>query len=177
MAQTIDPTLRGQSLQDDILEAIVVRLIELIPEYSDQNCFISDDPVPEVHPGGDEFCTVSIGDGNFPGEFFVGGGADTLVEDGSVVIAPTLPTRGGRRYRKERFISGETNGKTLLERKRQILKALFAEHWEPLKVTKPLLRDQISPIRCTAPGEVHVAQAKMLQLRVIVRTTFDWDLS
>ena len=177
MPETIDPTLRGQTSQDAILEAITARLIDRIDGYADQNCFISDDPEPSAFPGKDEFCSVSIGDGNFPAEFFTGGGDDTLCEDGSIIIAPTLPTRGGRSYRRHRFISGEHNGKTLLNRKRQILAALFRDDWEPVVGEKPLLRDMISPLHCTRPFDVKIGEAWMLQMRLTIRTTFDWDLS
>jgi hypothetical protein len=177
MSQSIDSTLRGATSQDLVLISIVDRLRDAIQDYNDQNCWESDDPVPLSHPGGDEFCTVSFGDGQFPAEFFAGGGADTLTEMGVVIIAPTVPLRGDRPRRRLRRIAKDADGKSLLQRKREILKALFASDWEPAKGTKPLLRDMPSPLSSSAPGEVMVGDAKMLQMRIMVRTVFDWDLA
>lgn len=172
----MDPTLRGQTTQILILEAIVDRLIDQIPAYNDQNCWVSDSPVPLSHPGGDELCTVSFGDGSFPHEFFTGGGQDTLVEMGSIIIAPTVPMRGDRLRRRMRRIA-EDDGKSLLDRKQQILRALFFDHWEPVFGEQPLLRDMPAPTRCTAPGEVMIGEARMLQIQITIDTTFDWDLA
>lgn len=172
----MDPTLRGQTDQILILEAIVDRLIDQIEIYNDQNCWVSDNAVPLTHPGGDEFCTVSFGAGNFPHEFFSGGGQDTLTESGSIIIAPTVHIRGDRPRRRLRAIA-DNDGKSLLDRKRQILRALFRDHWEPVFEEQPLLRDMISPGLCSAPGEIVVGEARMMQIQLAVDITFDWDLS
>ncbi len=176
----IDPTLRGATTQDLILIAIVDRLRGKIADYNDQNCWESDDPVPDSHDGGDEFCTVCFGDGSFPNEFFAGGGDATLTEMGSIIIAPSVLFRGDRPRRRRRRLVGnsaDTKAKSLLNRKRQILTALFADHWDLADGAKPLLRDMPSPVRCTAPGEIMVGQAKYSQMRLTIETTFDWDLS
>lgn len=172
----MDPTLRGQTDQSDILDAIVARLIDQIPAYSDQNCWVSDHPVPLSHPGGDEFCTVSMGNGRFPHEFFTGGGQETLTEQGSIIIAPTVPMRGDRVRRRYRRIAGDEN-KSLLDRKRQILRAMVYNHYDLVLGEKPLLRDMPAPMQCTAPIEIQVGEAKMLQVQITIETVFDWDLS
>jgi hypothetical protein len=174
---SIDPTKRGATTQDLILTAIVDRLIASISEYNDQNCWETDDPVPLSHPGGYEFCTVSFGGGNFPTEFFAGGGAETLTEAGSVIIAPTVTLTGDRPRRRRRRLTGDSDGRNLMNRKRQILVALFGSDWEPVDGDKPLLRDLPSPIHCSAPAEVHVGESLMLQMRLTVATIFDWDLT
>lgn len=176
-AQNLDPSLRGRITQDQILTAIADRLLEKIEIYTDANCWISDDPVPLSHPSGDEFCTVSLGSGSFVSELFDGAGADTLTEMGSVIIAPTVPIRGDRPRRRRRRISSDPDGKSLLNRKYLILKALFSEEWEPADGVQPLLRDMPHPVSCSQPGEVHVGDATMLQLRIVIQTTFDWDLA
>lgn len=174
---TIDPTLRGATTQDLILTAVVERLIEAIEDYNDQNCWESDDPVPHSHAGGSEFCTVSFGAGNFPHEFYTGGGSATLTEAGSIIIAPTVPLTGDRPGRRRRRLTNDPDGRNLINRKRQILKALFGSDWEPADGAKPLLRDLPHPVSCTAPGDVHVGDAMMLQARITIATTFDWDLT
>jgi hypothetical protein len=179
MSQSLDPSLRGPVTQDLILIAFVDRLRDQIGEYNDQNCWETDDPIPLSHPGGNEFCTVSFGDGQFPGEFFAGGGSDTLTEAGSVIIAPTVPLQGDRPRRRRRRLVGEIDDpdkRTLLERKREILKALFASDWEPASDDQPLLRDLPSPVACSAPAEVTVGEALMLQMRISIQTVFDWDI-
>lgn len=170
-------SLRGATTQDLILIAVVDRLRNAISEYNDQNCWESDDPVPLSHPGGDEFCTVSFGDGQFPSEFFAGGGADTLTEMGIVVVAPTVLLRGERPRRRLRRLVDDKDGRSLMHRKRAILRALFGSDWEPAYKGRPLLRDMASPLSCSAPGEVMIGEAKMLQMRIMVRTVFDWDLA
>lgn len=175
--ESIDSTLRGATTQDLIIAAFVERLRGAISQYTDQNCFASDDPVPLSHAGGDEFCTVSFGDGSFPSEFFEGGGNETLVESGSVIISPSIKLSGDRKGRKSRRLYEDNEGKSLINRKRQILVALFGGTWEPRSGRQPLLRDMPSPRRATAPGEIIVGEAKYTQSRIIVDTVFDWDLT
>ncbi|MGV3486233.1 MAG: hypothetical protein ACO1RT_17575 [Planctomycetaceae bacterium] len=176
MSQSLDATLRGATTQDLVLIAFVDRLRDQIAEYTDQNCWESDDPVPLTHPGGGEFCTVSFGDGDFPAEFFAGSSDETLTEMGSVIIAPTIPMDGDRPRRRRRRLVDDSGGVSLIHRKRQILRALFKSEWEPFVGLQPLLRDMPSPVRCSAPGEVVIGEKKMLQMRITVRTVFDWDL-
>lgn len=175
--QNLDATLRGATTQDKILDAIVDRLRESVDVYNDQNCWVSDDPIPLSHPGGEEFCTVSFGDGIFPPEFFTGGGELTLVEMGSIVIAPTIRQTGDRPRRKARRIATDSENRNLLYRKLQILKSLFKNDWEPAFETQPLLRDLPNPTRCSSPAEVMVGEIKMIQFRLTISTVFDWDLS
>ena len=80
---TINFSLRGRTVQPKIVSAVVERLRSAVPGYNDQNCFESNQPVPAAFSGGRECCTVSIGAGSFPHEFFAGAGSATLVEDGS----------------------------------------------------------------------------------------------
>lgn len=174
---TIDPTKRGKTDQALILTAIVDRLIAEIEDYNDQNCWESDDPVPDSAPGGYEFCTVSFGGGNFPREFFDGGGHETLTESGSVIIAPTVTLTGDRPRRRRRRLTADADGRNLMNRKRLILKALFGSQWEPADGDKPLLRDLPSPLSCSPASDVQIGEARMLQMRITIATTFDWDLT
>lgn len=176
MSQSLDSSLRGKITQDQILIAVVDRLRDQIEVYNEQNCWESDDPIPLTHPGGSEFCTVSFGGGEFPAEFFSGGGTETLTEAGTIIIAPTVPLQGDRPRRRRRRLIADNQGVSLLTRKQQILRALFREEWEPADGLQPLLRDLPSPTRCTPPGEVTIGQAQMLQCRIIIQTVFDWDL-
>lgn len=174
--QSFDSSLRQHCTQDLILSAFVDQLRCEIDGYNDQNCYESDDPVPATHPGGDEFCTVSMGAGTYPAEFYAGAGHETLTEMGSIIIAPTVPMRGDRINHRRRRLIDDTDRKSLLQRKIDILRALFATQWEPVFQNRPLLRDMPSMTRCTAPGEVMVGEARYLQIQLTIQTTFDWDL-
>ncbi len=176
---SIDPTLRGQADQEPILDSIVARLIDRIPEFNDQNCWLSDQAIPLTMPGGRIACTVSPGPGRFPSEFFAGAGHETLVEDGSVVITPILMINLDRpRRARRRLIEHEDQTKGLIFYKKAILAALFAHSdWEPHEGRQPLLRDMLSPIRCDAPTDVVVGEAQGLAMKINISTVFDWNLS
>ena len=172
---TINSSLRGRTVQPKIVSAVVERLRAVVPGYNDQNCFESDQPVPAAFSGGRECCTVSIGAGSFPHEFFAGAGSATLVEDGSLIITPMIEVRTDRSWRQKNQL---LDGRGLLERKRQILVALFGTpDWEPADGAQPLLRDLLAPLRSSQPGEVMVGEARMVALQLSVQTVFDWDLS
>lgn len=87
---TISSAHRGRTVQPKIVTAVVEGLRAAVPGYNDQNCFESDQPVPAAFFGGRQCCTVSIGAGSFPHEFFAGAGSATLVEDGSLIITPMI---------------------------------------------------------------------------------------
>jgi len=175
---TIDPTLRGQTIQEPILEAIAARLIDQIEDYNDQNCFICDQAIPISLPGGRIGCTVSIGPGRFPSEFFGGGGHDTLTEDGSVVITPILAINLDRpRRARRKIVERDDQTKGLLFYKGAILRALFAFPWEPSEGDQPLLRDLISPLSCDDPQDVAIGETMATAMKLRVSTVFDWRLT
>jgi len=175
---SIDPTLRGQTTQDAIFRSVVARLIDQIVDYNDQTCFISDQAIPITLPGGRIGCTVSLGPGRFPAEFFGGGGHDTLTEDGSIVITPILainldrPRRAGRK-----IVDQDDHTKGLLYYKQAILRALFAFPWEPTLVDQPLLRDTLSPISCDDPQDVQIGETNAIAMKMRISTVFDWRLT
>jgi len=174
----IDPSLRGQTNQEPILDSIVARLIDQIEDYNDQTCFVSDQAIPITLPGGRIACTVSMGPGRFPSEFFAGGGADTLTEDGSIVITPILAINLDRPRRARRKIVGQDDQtKGLLYYKGAILRALFASTWEPSAGAQPLLRDMLSPLSCDDPQDVQIGKTMATAFKMRVSTVFDWRLT
>jgi hypothetical protein len=183
----IDPTLRGRCTQDAILLSIIARLIDSIDELNDQNCFLVDQPVPLSLPGGRYGCTVCLGPGRFPSEFFGGAGSDTLVEDGSVIVTPLVVTPVDRPRRKWKKIAdddrdGATGAPSLLYFKHAILKALLGrdketgEIWEPHTDEKPLLRDMLSPLSCDQPHDVAIGETVAAAMQIRFSTVFDWDI-
>jgi hypothetical protein len=174
---TVDPSLRGQTLQEPILQAITARLIGQIEDYNDQNCFISDQAIPITLPGGRIACTVSVGSGRFPNEFFAGGGADTLTEDGSIVITPMLVINLDRPRRASRkIVDRDDQTKGLLYYKWAILRALFSHPWEPTRGEQPLLRDMLSPISCDDPQDAKIGETVATVMKMRISTVFDWRL-
>lgn len=182
----IDPTKRDGCTQDEILLAIVERLINAIGELNDQNCWLADQPIPLSIPGGRFACTVSLGSGRFPNEFFAGGGHDTLVEDGSIVITPLVVNAADRPRRKWRKIVGGDSAcgaPSCLYFKHAILKALLGrdastgEVWQPNADERPLLRDMLSPLSCDSPHDVAVGDTVATAMQMKFSTVFDWDLA
>lgn len=172
----IDPTLRGKTTQDVILKAIAARLRSQLDGYTEQNCFEADQPFPLTHPGGDEICTVSIGGGNFDSQMWEGGGTDTLVDHGTIIVCPIIAARSRRpkNVAKQLYDGSES----LVNRKHQVLKALLDPTWEPYdeNTGQPYLRDLLAPNGYTSPQEVHIGEAKYIAMQVTFSTVFDWDL-
>lgn len=180
----IDYTKRDKTRQERILFSIVDRLIDQINELNDQNCWLSDQPVPLTIPGGRFAVTVSPGGGNFPHEFFSGGGSATLVEESHVVITPIVVNSVDRPRRSWRRVAGSDDADyieltpNLLSLKRQIIKSLVAsDTWEPSYSNRPILRDQIAPVSCTEPSDVSLGETAAIAMQIRFSTVFDWDLS
>jgi hypothetical protein len=162
--------------QADILNAVVDRLIEAIDDFSDANCFLCDQPIPRALPTGRIGCTVSMGGGQFPQEFFAGGGIDTLTESGSVIVTPIVVAKSDRPYRKTRKIVGGKDDSiiNMLSLKQQILAALLGEDWEaPLGY----LRDMISPISADDPHDVPIGETMATAMQIRFAIVFDWKLT
>ena len=178
---TLDNGSRGKTTQDKILLSIVERLIDQIDDLNEANCWLSDQPIPVSIPGGRFAVTVSMGNGNFPHEFFTGSGTETLVEDGSIVITPIVAVVSDRPRQKWRKITGPTqSGDTpsILYFKHAILKALLADNsWEPSFDNVPILRDMLAPISVDGPQDVRVGETMAAASQMRFSVVFDWDLT
>lgn len=165
----------GKANQIDICNAIVSQLISAVDDFSDTNCFITDQPIPRALPSGRIACTVSIGSGQFPHEFFAGGGIDTLTESGSVVVTPIVVAKSDRPYRKTRKIVGDKDDSVfnMLDLKRQVLAALLKTDWE---ASLGYLRDMISPISADDPHDVPIGETMATAMKIRFAVTFDWEL-
>lgn len=178
---TLDLSKRGRTTQDKILQSIVDRLIAEIDELTSDSCWLSDQAIPISMPAGRFAVTVSPGAGNFPQEFFSGGGAQTLTEECQVVITPLVVSPSDRPRRKWRKITGGETGNefpSLLYFKHAILKAVLADpEWEPRDGDIPLLRDMLSPVSCSDARDVSVGETLASAMQIRFATVFDWDLT
>lgn len=176
---TINPTLRGQSDEEFILQSIVDRLRDKVERLNDQNCFICDQAIPLTHPGGRYLVTVSMGAASYVGQMFAGAGNATIAQDGSVIITVILINHLDRpRQSARRVIGNDDQTAGLIQWKKQILRALFGfdDGWEPFHGDQPLLREQMAPLRVDAPADATIGEARGTAMKLIVSVVFDQKL-
>lgn len=184
MPQTLDYSKRSRSTQADILVAFRDRLLEFCPGCTDLTCFISDQPMPAIIPGGGHCVTVSIGDGVFDQSLFTGGGASTLCEESQIVVTILTQITLDRIPQAERALLEDDRG-LLVRWKFSILRALLLDDpnqgndskpWEPALGDKPLCRDLIRPTVATSPQDVP-GKPGWIGFQITFAVSFDWDLS
>ena len=183
-------TCRRFATQSEVLHAVVERLRSQISRYNEANCFISDQPVPSFFPSGREVCTVSPGAGQFGDALFTGAGIRTLTEDAQVIVTPLIRHKKDRAGQSEITLQSEYDG--LLVRKGEILSALlYGDHDLEIEDERPrtpeevaeqpvvmrkILRNQITPTSCQAPGEVRVGKYELTGMSINFAAPFDWAL-
>lgn len=167
---------------NEVLAAFAAKLIADGEGFTEDNCWLTDQAVPASMPAGRWAITISIGPGRYPHEYFSGGGQNTLVEDGSVIVSPIVAVVSDRPARAWKKIGGKEpnsgDAPTLLDLKRRILGVILKDHWEPTDDDgNPMLRDQISPISCSSPQDVRIGQTVASMMQLQFSTVFDWNLS
>ncbi len=183
MPQNLDLTKRRWATQSEILVAFRDRL-RTVDGLNDQTCFITDSPIPPMLPAGGGHCvTVSLGAGSFDQSLFSAGGHSVLNEDSQVVVTILAQTRIDRAPQAERALLADDRG--LITRwKRSVLRALLvsdptlgqsSQAWEPASGNRPLCRDQIRPLSCSAPSDVP-EWAGWTGLQIVFSASFDWEL-
>lgn len=184
MPQNLDFSKRSRATQKDILIAFRDRLVEACPGCTDLTCFISDQPIPASIPGGGSCVTVSIGDGVFDQQLFIGGGASTLCEESQIIVTVMSQVVLDRIPQAERALVDDDRG-LLSSWKRGILRALLladpelgneSKPWEPAKGDRPLCRDQIRPNTASAPADLP-GKLGWIGFQIPFAVSFDWDLS
>jgi hypothetical protein len=180
----LDYSKRSRSTQPDILVAFRDRLISAVPGCTDLTCFISDQPIPAMIPGGGSCVTVSIGEGVFDQQLFTGGGAATLCEEFQVVITAMTQVVLDRIPQAERALLEDDRG-LLVKWKVALLRALLLEDytlgldskpWEPAIDDQPLCRELIRPVHSSAPGDIP-NKPGWIGFQLTFSTSFDWDLA
>jgi hypothetical protein len=181
--QTLDLTKRGYATQDEILEAFRDRLREACPGCTDLTCFISDQPIPIIIPGGSHCVTIAAGKGSFDQQMFANAGHACLNEDTQIIISPLIQINLDRVPQSERALIASDRGLVKVW-KRNILRTLIladpdlgrqSQHWEPAKGDRPLCRDQIRPLYVSEPADVP-GHSGWTGLHITFSVSFDWDL-
>ena len=169
---------RQYATQEQVVNAIRARLIDKVPEFHENTCFVTDEPVPATgYPHAQIFATVSIGDGTFPPEFFAGGGDGQVTENGTVVITTFSQLRTDNTGEITQAGFGAEKG--LISRfKPAILAALLKDDWEPVADKNELLRNQLYPVSCSRVGSAPISQGSQsyLNFSITFGTDFDWQL-
>lgn len=184
MAQILDYSKRNTATQADILIAFRDRLITDCPGLTDLSCFISDQPIPNSIPGGGYCVTVSMGDGTFDQQLFLGAGAVTLCEESQIIVTVLSQIVLDRIPQAEKAMLDEDRG-LVANWKRNILRTLLlndpsagpeSKPWEPAKGDKPLCRNFPRPTHASSPGDVP-GKAGWIGCQITFAVDFDWDLS
>lgn len=175
------PDLRDRATQDQLLQQFARRLRSQIKGFSESNCVVTDQEQPEQWPGGNVVCTVCASPGRFPEAFYAGGGTSTLCEVASVKVSVYVRCKLDKPSSAEAWIIGKDKG--LVSRfKPAVLRAVLCEEkndqvgpWEPCDEDGvKLLRNQLSPISCSAPTPT--GDGQFLGITLAFDTTFDWRL-
>lgn len=183
MPQTLDYSKRSRTTQADILVAFRDRLRAACPGCNDLTCFICDQPIPQSIPGAGTCVTISMGDGTFDQQLFLGAGAATLNEETQIIISVLTQIVLDRIPQAERALLDTSRG-LVAQWKYQILRTILladpddgaaSKPWEPASGDKPLLRDQIRPIVATAPADVP-GKPGWIGAQINFAISFDWEL-
>lgn len=175
------PDDRDRATQDELLRQTVRRLRNQVKGLSESNCLVTDQEQPASWPSGPLACTVCVAPGRFPESLFAGGGISTLCELAALKVSVYVRCKLDKPPAAEAVISGTDKG-LIAKFKPAILKALLCEDkngkvgpWEPCDENGvKLLRNQLSPISCTAPTPT--ADGEFLGITISFDTTFDWRL-
>jgi hypothetical protein len=161
---------------DQIVSAIVKRLISQFPEFNEATCFVSDSPEPIQVPRGSVFCTVSPGEGTFPEEFQSGGGVETLTEHFGVTITPYVLTRAGVMDETRDALLHPERG-VLTRYKLRILRAMLYE-WTPQQGDSIFfLRNSTLVAVSSSRGRYWGGESELYAtLSLEFRADFDWEL-
>ncbi len=184
MPQTLDLSKRKYATQAEVLGAFRDRLRAACPGCNDQTCFVSDQPVPIVIPAGGGLCvTVALGDGSYNQSLFNGAGHTALNEDSQVIVTVMINSMIDRIPAADRALLSDDRGLISVV-KRNALRALLvyspelgraSQNWEPAVGDRPLCRDQIRPLRCSAPADVP-DNPGWIGLQITFSASFDWEL-
>lgn len=174
----------------DLLTQIQARLREKVP-FTVPQCFICDTQVPEIFPPSGPICTISVGQSNFDGELFDGGGFNQLTQHTPVYVTVLVRSALDHPPAIETALLDPSGG-LLMRYKPRILRALLADcdaaqhnrgptvPWSPEHDGEPILRDWIKPVSCSAPLYMQQGEgrggARFLGITLTFRCSFDWRL-
>lgn len=156
--------------QSTILQAVVTRLIGEIADLNAANCYESAEPDPTVERSHNFFVQVSIGDGQFPQHFQVGGGINQVTEEASVWVTAFSRIKTDQAQHAKQLLTDSSRG--LLVLKKQILAAL-AGHDLQDAAGNEILRNYMAVVGAARP--IHQWE-EFSAISISFSTDFDWDL-
>lgn len=163
---------RDRAKFDEVMLAIVARLIDQVDGARAENCYLSLNPedTPSPNPGTFVFVVSPPMAGNFDEGMIDGGGAQQATNLGDLRIGIHSPVQLDETNRDTQFLTNSTLG--ILETWRQVVKALTP--WSPGDAeSDPMTRDPLIP-------SGFVIRRKNRSIGMVVqnfRLTFDLDLT
>lgn len=157
---------------NDVLEAVMRRLIDQVEGFTASNCVISDETEPSTPFSGNVMCFVSPMGGEFDAEWLVGGGEHQCKENTGVLISVWTQMKLDPKQRTEQALTNRSRG--LVVFKKRILKALTG-HRLLDESGNELLTDLMAP-----RSSVHVRkseESKSVGFSLSFSTDFLWNLT
>lgn len=156
---------------EDILQAIVERIIDQVAGFTEANCYLSIDPnsTPEPNPG--QFvCVVAPTSGAFDEAKYDGGGEDQATINGGVVVKLHSPLQLDQPHRDGEFLRHTTLG--VLRIWREIVKSLIWP-WQLQIGDDDGTRDPLIPADYTFERR----SRKLAAIEQTFKVNFDLDLT
>lgn len=162
---------RGSGKLEDILQAVVDRLIAQIPATCNAaTCYLSLDPDAKPAPNaGSLIYVVAPTSGSFNDGYIDGGGQSQCTVAGGVIVKIHSPMQLDKPQHDEQLLKNATRG--VLAAATAALKALVA--WSPVLATNEITRDPLIP----AGFVIGRSDRSMGFIELTFTCTFDWDLS
>lgn len=167
---------RGSGLPEDILDAIVARLIDQIPDLcKPETCYQAIDP-DDIGPSlGDVTFVVAPMSGNFPQEYYEGGGLEQLTVFGGVTVKIHSPLQLDQAGRD--LIAMIDRPRGLWRVARRVIRALANPEWSPMKGDNEITRDPLVPAGYDiSRGGNRKSKRKIRGIELNFRLNFDWDV-
>jgi len=156
---------------EDILQAVVDRLIDQVAGFSDANCYLSINPdaTPEPNPG-DYICVVAPTGGMFDENAYHGGGEGQCTINSGILVKLHSPIQLDQPHRDAEFLKHASLG--VLAKWRLIVKALLWP-WQLQIDGNDGTRDPLIPAEYTLSRR----DRRLGAIEQVFKANFDLDLS
>lgn len=131
----------GYAQLDKLLDLVVARLTDQIPECSEANCFLTLNPDSVPASPGDFIFAVAPTAGSFSGAYLNGGGQAQATADTGVIVKIHSPLQLDEPGRERAFLIDNTH--SILKQWRRVLRALT--DWSPAIGDDQVTRDPLLP--------------------------------
>ena len=155
---------------DQILQAIVDRLIGQINGLTKATCYhcLDPDALPMSNPGGHIF-VVAPTSGTFDEGMYAGGGLETLMASGGIVVKIHAPLNVDEPQREAALLTNLSLGVMGLASK--TIKALANPEWSPQFDEHVLTRDPLIP----SGYAITRSDKRVGAIELTFKCNFDWD--